>query len=85
MTEEELLKEAREHARSFPGLLPPNNAVFIGMEKLENNTYFYYRDDEGRFYYDSVRARRFEKEMQERKKERDRKRWRNRSSGSLYG
>lgn len=80
MTEEQLLlAEAWEHARSFPGLTPPNNAVYIGAVEKRGEKYFFYRDSAGNFYYDSERGRRFQLEMQERKKERDRKRWRSRT------
>lgn len=76
MEEDRLLETARSEARSFPGLVPPNNAVLIGAVDTGDDTYFYYQDDEGNFYYDSERMRRFETEMQERKKARDRQRWR---------
>lgn len=86
MTEEQLLlAEAREHARSFPGLVQPNDAVFIGAEENGGDRYLYYRDSTGNYYYDSERTRRFELETQKRKKERDRKRWRNRTGRLLTG
>lgn len=75
MTEDkQLLEEARENARSFPGLIPPDNAVYIGAVDAGDDTYFYYRDSSGNFYYESGRMRRFELEMMERMKERERQR-----------
>lgn len=68
--EKELLREAREKACSFPGLEPPNNAEPIGQIEEAHDTYFYYRDGAGNFYYMSDSTRRFEEEMQQRVKER---------------
>ncbi len=84
MTEEQkLLEEARKEAWSFPGLEPPADAVYIGAVEDEDDITFYYRGSDGKFYYDTARNRRFELEMQERKKERDRQRWRNRAGRLL--
>lgn len=71
-----ILQEAREKAYSFPGLVPPNNAEPVGQIEEAHDTYFYYRDSEGNFYYDSERMRRFELEMQEaQKRKKERRRW----------
>ena len=72
--EQELLEEAREKAVSFPGLAPPNNAEPIGEIKEEHDTYFFYRDSKGNFYYISDRTRKFEEEMLKAQKKRKAKR-----------
>jgi len=41
-----MLQEAQEKARSFPTLKPPNQAVYLGSVKKNNNTYNYYVDGE---------------------------------------
>ncbi|MBO5030444.1 MAG: hypothetical protein J6J86_04520 [Lachnospiraceae bacterium] len=75
MTEEQkLLEEAREKAVSFPGLAPPNDAEPIGQIEELHDTFYYYRDSRGNFYYISGRTRRFEEEMLKAQKKR-RERW----------
>lgn len=69
------MQEAREKAYSFPGLVPPNDAEPIGKIEEAHDTYFYYQDSKGNFYYISGSTQKFELEMQEaqkRKKERRR-------------
>ena len=58
-----ILQEAREKAYSFSGLVPPNDAEPIGQIEESHDTYFYYRDSVGNFYYISGRTRKFEEEM----------------------
>lgn len=84
MEENRLLEEAQKNARSFPGLVPPNQAEEIGQVKGEQDTYTYYRDSGGNYYYSSGRTQRFEIEMQEaqerkRKRERQRRRQKKRA------
>lgn len=74
--ENKLLEEAREKAYSFPGLIPPNNAEPIGEIEEAHDTYIYYRDSKGNFYYSSGSTRKFEEEMQEaQKRKKERRRW----------
>lgn len=68
MEEKEVLEQARKNAWSFPWLTPPNNAAYIGAIEAKEDTYFYYQDKEGNFYYDSQQIRRFELEMREAQK-----------------
>lgn len=76
MEEKELLEQARKNAWSFPGLTPPNNAAYIGAIKTKEDTYFYYQDKEGNFYYDSQQMRCFELEMREAQKKKQQRKWR---------
>lgn len=64
------LQIARKEARSFPGLVPPNNAKLIGREQRKKDTVNYYKDQNGSYYYDTESSRRFEMDMQERAKRR---------------
>lgn len=76
MEEKEVLEEARKDAWSFPGLTPPNNAVYIGAIETKEDVYFYYQDKEGNFYYDSQQMRCFELEMIEAQKKKQKRKWR---------
>ncbi len=55
-------------ARSFPGLIPPNEAEEIARKKYGDNTYIFYRDSEGNLWYNTTKGIAFELEMQERDK-----------------
>lgn len=57
-------------------LIPPNNATYIGAVETKGDTYFYYQDEEGNFYYDSQQIRRFELEMREAQKRKQQRKWR---------
>lgn len=52
-------------AASFAGLEPPNEAVEIGRVTRRKNTFIFYRDKEGKLYYDTLRGLRFKKKMEE--------------------
>lgn len=58
----------QETAMSFTGLTPPNNAKYIGQRKTEHDTFFFYKDDKGEYWYETESGRRFEKKMQEAQK-----------------
>lgn len=75
MEEKDILEQARNQAWSFPGLTPPNHARYIGSIETKEDTYFYYQDREGNFYYDSQQMRSFELEMREAQKEKQRRAW----------
>ena len=70
---DEIMK-ARKNARSFPGLDPPNKAEEIGREELAGDTFIYYKDSLGNYWYNTKSTRNVEKEMQGRK--RHKKSWR---------
>lgn len=71
---EKLLDEAYEKARSFPGLKPPNDAYYIGsrFNEINGKSYetYYFKNDEGEFYYQSEATRQFELKMREAEKRR---------------
>ncbi len=60
-----------ESARSFSGLLPPNEAEEIARKKCGDNTYIFYRDSDGNLWYNTTKGIAFELEMQERDKVRN--------------
>ncbi len=65
----------KANARTFEGLLPPNEAKLVYKEKKAGDTYFYFMDDDGNYYFNTQSQINFEKEMQElRKKRRQKKR-----------
>ena len=55
-------------ARSFMGLVPPNEAVEIAQEKHGTTTYYYYQDSEGKLYYETSKGYAFKREMMEAEK-----------------
>ena len=65
--EDELRKAAGE-ARTFPGLTPPNKAEYIGALSKNGDTYYYYKDENGTYWFDTESLRKFEKEMAEAEK-----------------
>ena len=65
----------KEKARTFEGLIPPNSAKLVYKEKKAEDTYFYFMDDDGNYYFNTESQIRFEREMQElRKRRRQKKR-----------
>lgn len=71
----EQLVLAQQNAKSFTGLRPPNSAWYIGSVKKNNETYHYYTDEKGNFYYDSQSQRDFETKMREIEKKRRREKY----------
>lgn len=67
------LENARKEARSMvPGEIM-SGLITIGREETPCDTYIYYkRPDTGEYFYQSLSTERFEKEMQEKRKERKR-------------
>ena len=63
-----MLQEAQEKARSFPTLKPPNDAVYLGSVEKTTNTYNYYVDGEGKYWYDSDNEYAFKLQMIETEK-----------------
>ena len=65
----------KANARTFEGLIPPKSAKLVYKEKKAGDTYFYFMDDDGNYYFNTQSQIDFEREMQElRKKRRQRKR-----------
>lgn len=73
---------AYKNARSFKGF-PPNGSKFIGAKRTCADTYFFFKDEAGNYYFDSENQRTMEREMKEaerRKREQrrqERRTWRN--------
>nr|DAZ28549.1 MAG TPA: hypothetical protein [Caudoviricetes sp.] len=63
----------KEHARTFEGLIPPNSAKLVYKEEKAGDTYFYFMDDDGNYYFNTESQIRFEREMQDLKKKRRQK------------
>ena len=57
------MAEARENARSFPGLIPPPGAKEIGREKRGKDTVIYYADGKGNYWNNTVSQIALEIEM----------------------
>lgn len=68
------LRIAFKKAWSFPGLTPPNNAKFLGKMEAAEDVVNIYEDSQGNYWYDTESGRKFEQEMQERAKERKKRR-----------
>lgn len=62
--------KAQKEAYSFPGTRPPNGAWYIGSITKNNDTYNYYKDEDGNYYYDTDKERKFEVEMQQAQRKR---------------
>ena len=63
-TKEEL-GEAVGQAVSIGANNQPENPVYIGSYKGEYGTWHYYRDGDGKFYYENSRIMEFDREMKE--------------------
>lgn len=66
-TDSDEIIKARQNAWSFPGLDPPNKAEEIGREELAGDTFIYYKDELGTYWYNTESTINVEKEMQGRK------------------
>ncbi len=58
-------QEALKLAWSFTGLNPPNNANLEYIHTSDTGKIYLYRDEEGAWWYQTERGRKFEKEMLE--------------------
>lgn len=67
------LELVAKEAKSFVGLQPPERAEEIGRKHTELDTYIYYKDIKGEFWYISQSQLNFEKYMQEQKRLRKRR------------
>lgn len=71
---EKMLDEAEKNARSFSGLKPPNGAYYIGSRinriNGKSHEFHFFKDDAGKFYYQSENTRQFELKMREAEKRR---------------
>lgn len=66
-------KMLSKEARSFVGLSPPVKAIEVARKKTEFDTYIYYKDIKGEFWYISQSQIAFENYMQEQKRLRKRR------------
>lgn len=60
---------AKKEATSFPGLVPPDNAKYIGSERTKNDSYDYFKTQDGKYYYQSDSTRLLEEQYQLKQKE----------------
>lgn len=59
------LEQACEKAWSFPDLHPPNNARYIGYQRHPTGRYLYWKDSDGKYWYDTERGMVFKRSMEE--------------------
>ncbi len=72
-TKEEL-KAARENAWSIGAYnIPELPTEYLGSIDEKNDIYHYYRDKDGKYFFESERTLRFDREMREARKKRRRK------------
>ena len=64
----------KANARTFEGLIPPKSAKLVYKEKKAGDTYFYFADDDGNYYFNTQSQIDFEREMQEEKKTKEKSR-----------
>lgn len=72
------LRQAYEKAWSFPEVRPPNNARYIGYQLHPTGRYLYWKDADGKYWYDTEGGMTFKKAMEEaqkRKKMASRRTW----------
>lgn len=69
------LQEDVKEAWSIGAYNEPKDPVYIGSRETEYDTYHYFKDSDGRYYYESGRTMKFEKEIKELQKKRHRKRY----------
>ncbi len=60
---QEYINERRGDIRSFPGLIPPHGAKFLGLLNREDDIYAYYMDEEGEMYYENDKSHAFKKQI----------------------
>lgn len=71
MDRQELDRASRE-AWSFPGLMPPDGARYIGCRRYPTGLYLFWRDPAGKYWYDTERGMICKKEMESLQKKRKR-------------
>lgn len=62
------LETAHENAWSFPDLYPPNNARYIGYRRHPTGRYLYWKDSDGKYWYDTEGGMAFKRTMKEAQK-----------------
>ncbi len=67
------LERAQERARSFPDLLPPNGARYIGYRLHRTGRYLYWKDSGGNYWFDTERGMAFKQEMEDAQKKKQKK------------
>lgn len=63
-----VLDEAYSEARSFQGLSPPQGAQYIGCQRRPSGLYLYWKDREGKYWYETDRGMEFKRQMEEAQK-----------------
>lgn len=71
----EELPQGISAARSIGAYNIAENPVYIGSEQTANDVYHYFADNDGTYYYESEKTRRFEEEMKERQLKRKQRRY----------
>ena len=64
------LSEELQNARSFPSTKGPDTSgmMLVKAVRTENDTFYFYKDEEGNYYYDTDGQRRVEKELGKKKR-----------------
>lgn len=66
----EIIAEAREMAKPFQGLEPPEGAMWIGSFREGTERYTYYMDSDGNYYYKTDSDMAFKRKLAEKEKRR---------------
>ncbi len=64
------LEEACQLARSFPDMSPPVQSYYIGCKKQGDELYLYWKDKQGRYWYETKSGMAFKQMMLETQKQR---------------
>lgn len=64
------LSEELRNARSFPSTKGPDASgmMLIKVVRTDSDTFYFYKDEEGSYYYDTDEQRRVEKELGKKKR-----------------
>lgn len=62
------LEEAYQLAQSFPDMSPPGQSYYIGCKKQGSELYLFWKDKQGRYWYETKSGMAFKREMLEAKK-----------------
>lgn len=65
----EELKKAQKEARSLPSELEDriSSLIYLGVIQNTYDNFYFYKDDEGAYYYDTDASRRYRKMLRERR------------------
>lgn len=62
------LEEAYQLAQSFPDISPPGQSYYIGCKKQGGELYLFWKDKQGKYWYETKSGMAFKREMLEVKK-----------------